>query len=309
MKPMLAKPFHPRHLLESSVLLPKLNGLRLVWTGSTLLSRRGKPVEGVPHIAKALKKDFKSFALDGELFVDPSILDFNELVGKVRRSKNLDIDERIQFWVFDRPVPRFTFAERYDQLSEVDGHAFIRRVVSRKPGKEMLKDLNDWRIKPKDAQKNFSELESTWNVYGDKFEGTMVRTPGSMYQFGKRSSDLLKLKAFKDSEFKIVDFVELESHEKVPVAPGTPGAHERTSGEWVKNGKATPMGSLGAFVCAVPGSEETFEVGTGMTQTMRDAFWKKRKSLKGEKITVKYQELHPSGKPQFPVFVEIRDYE
>lgn len=37
------------------------------------------------------------------------------------------------------------------------------------------------------------------------FEGAMLRDPDSVYEFGKRSQGLIKIKAFEDDEFEIVD--------------------------------------------------------------------------------------------------------
>jgi len=310
-KPMLAKPFHPRHLTRDSILQPKLNGMRLVWTGTKLFTRRGKPVKGVPHIEKELKSNFKNFPIDGELYVDPKDVDFNTLIGKLRRSKKLVPDERIKFYAFDLPIAVKTFTERYEDLcNEIAGNPIVLPVEIRAilPGVSMNL-LEEWGSGTKEQKLDFTALEASLNIYGSEHEGTMVRTSEGLYKFGKRSSDLLKIKDFKDSEFKVVGFVELESHEKIEVAPRTPGAHERQDGTWVKNGKATPMGSLGAFMCEVPETKETFEVGSGLTEALRAKYWKSKKKLLGKQITVKYQVLHPSGKPQFPVFVEVRDYE
>lgn len=311
-KPMLAKPFHPRHMTEDSVLQPKLNGMRLIWTGSKLLTRRGKPVVGVPHVEKALKSDFKNFPIDGELFVDPKDVGFSKLIGKLRRSKTLDPDPRIKFYAFDLPIRGKVFMDRYALLrKELDGSTEVIPVETRLelPG-DVEKLLRDWRAGSKVQREHlFANLETVLNVYAGEHEGTMIRTLDSMYQFGKRSSDLMKLKTFKDSEFKVVGFAELESHEKVPVTPNTPGSHQRQDGSWVKNGKATPMKALGAFKCETPKTKLVFEVGSGLTAEMRKRYWKDKKNLLGKLVTVKYQVLLPSGKPQFPVFVEVRDYE
>jgi ATP-dependent DNA ligase len=38
------------------------------------------------------------------------------------------------------------------------------------------------------------------------FEGAIVRTHGGLYEFGKRSPNLVKVKAFKDEEFEVVGY-------------------------------------------------------------------------------------------------------
>ena len=106
-------------------------------------------------------------------------------------------------------------------------------------------------------------------------EGTMLRKPGSLYE-RRRSSSLLKVKDFFDDEAKIVGY---------------------------KPGEGKYRGQLGAYLVRKKDGVE-FEVGSGLTDAER------RKPLRlGTRITFRYQELMPSGKPRFPTFVAARDYE
>lgn len=109
-------------------------------------------------------------------------------------------------------------------------------------------------------------------------EGLMLRKPKSYYE-GKRSSTLLKLKRFYDAEAKVI------GHEPLLSA-----------------GKIVP-GAVGALNC-INDKGIRFEVGTGFTMNQRYNM-----PAIGSTITYKYQELQKSGKPRFPVYVGVRDYE
>ena len=107
-------------------------------------------------------------------------------------------------------------------------------------------------------------------------EGVMLRAAGSRYERA-RSWSLLKVKNFHDDEAKIVGY---------------------------QPGKGRHTGRLGAYVAKLLSNGATFEVGTGLSDEQRND-----PLPKGTIITIRYQELQPSGKPRFPVFVAVRDYE
>jgi len=114
--------------------------------------------------------------------------------------------------------------------------------------------------------------EELARVEGLGGEGLMLRQPGSKYIAG-RSSTLLKVKTFHDTEARVIGH-----------APGT-GKHK---------------GRLGALVCELP-SGARFNVGTGFSDAEREAPPKL-----GAVITFRYQELSEDGVPRFPSFVGER---
>lgn len=105
-------------------------------------------------------------------------------------------------------------------------------------------------------------------------EGVMLRAPGSAYDHG-RSGNLLKLKQFEDAEATVVGYIE---------------------------GKGRNEGGLGALVVEWAG--KVFRVGSGLTDAVRA--WP---PFPGMTITFSYFDLTDSGKPRFPTFVSVRDYE
>lgn len=108
-------------------------------------------------------------------------------------------------------------------------------------------------------------------------EGIMVRNPETEYEFG-RSWNLLKVKEFKDMEVKVIGY------EK-----GT------------KDGRNADR--VGKLLCRMDNGKEV-GVGNGLSDHERE-----NPPKIGSIITIKYFELTDEGKPRFPSFVAIRDYE
>lgn len=118
---------------------------------------------------------------------------------------------------------------------------------------------------------------NTWTKAG--FEGTMIRDPKAGYEAGKRSYSLLKLKDFVDEEFKIIGF-------------------EQGNGSFAE--------SI-IFICESNG--KPFNVVPEGTMEHKKSLWKKRNSLMGKWLTVRYFEKSKDGIPIFPVGVDVRDSE
>jgi len=118
------------------------------------------------------------------------------------------------------------------------------------------------------------------------YEGIIVRHIDALY-IRRRSTYMMKFKPKKDDYYKIVGYKEEIS----------------IHGE--------PKGRLGALICASPTvANETFAVGSGLTDSQREALWTERESLIGKLAHVKYQHITSrKGVPRFPVFVEVIDAE
>ena len=126
------------------------------------------------------------------------------------------------------------------------------------------------------------EWHDRWVAQG--FEGVIIRNIKGLYKVKHRSSDLQKYKEFKDAEFEIV------------------GGHEGSGAD------------AGTVIFEVKTSEgQIFSVRPKGTKEMRTEWMKNIDSLKGEFLTVRYQNLSDSGVPIFPVGVKIdatvRNYE
>jgi DNA ligase-1 len=118
-------------------------------------------------------------------------------------------------------------------------------------------------------------------------EGLMVRDPVSKYEC-KRSKNILKCKTFFDHEAEVI-------------------GHE--------NGKGRLEHMTGKLIVKVHGDLDlkhrgfirngtTFKVGSGMTDSQRQ-----NPPKIGSFITFRFHDLTSTGKPRFPTFVCVRDYE
>jgi DNA ligase-1 len=229
----------------------KLDGVRAWWDGKKFISRLGN----VYYAPDWFIEDLPTVPLDGELWLDRGA--FQKCISIVRRQDKNDEWKKITYTVFDAPQSPGTFEER---------QAYLAALLSNKvhPYHGVLTQK-----KCKGFDHLQKELERVERLGG---EGLMLRQPGSLYEAG-RSSTLLKVKSFMDSEAVVI-------------------AHEP--------GKGKHKGRLGALVVRM--SDDTqFSVGTGFTDKERE-----NPPAIGSTITFRFQELSDAGVPRFPSFVRVR---
>lgn len=169
--PMLANKWEDRQKYISTpfYVQPKLDGVRLLVSKDGCFSRTGKPVSGVEHLSKGLKK---GEWLDGECY-DPD-MSFEDITSAFKTNPT-----SLKFYVFDyfdTNQPDLPFTER------------MKRVT---------------------VETQLVHNKSDVKKYHDKFveqghEGVMIRDAKSTYEVGKRSNYLLKYKEFQTEEYEIV---------------------------------------------------------------------------------------------------------
>ena len=176
---------------------PKLDGIRCIVKSDGMWTRNGKQIISAPHIFEALKPLFElnsDLILDGELYADKSVADFNTIVSCVRKTKPTSVDletsKKIQYWVYDLPSHNGLFWDRLTALDEL---------------------LSSYHLSIKVVTTTKIESEDLINIYYKEYmeqgyEGQILRT-NSLYE-NKRSKSLLKYKTFNDAEFKILGIVE-----------------------------------------------------------------------------------------------------
>ena len=245
--PMLANKWEDRHkyITEPFYVQPKIDGVRLLVSNKGGISRTGKIVPGTEHLGKGLKE---GEYLDGECY-DPTKT-FEEITSLFKTNP-----KALEFHVFDyfdTNRPNLTFDERLERVN----------VETR------------W-VRTK------SDLPVVHKQYMDAgYEGTMIREASSVYEIGKRSNYLLKLKDFKTDEYKVIGM-----RECVGKDVGTP-----------------------IWVCTTENGQE-FTVRPEGTQEKRRDMFKNGDRYIGKMLTVKYQNLTDLGVPRFPVGIAFRDYE
>ena len=245
--PMLANKWEDRHkyISEPFYVQPKIDGVRLLVSNKGGISRTGKIVPGTEHLGKGLKE---GEYLDGECY-DPSKT-FEEITSLFKTNP-----KALEFHVFDyfdTNRPDLTFDQRLERVT-----VETRWVKTKK------------------------DLPIVHKQYMDAgYEGTMIREPSSVYEIGKRSNYLLKLKDFKTDEYKVIGMRECTGKDV-----GTP-----------------------TWVCLTENGQE-FTVRPEGTQEKRREMFKNGDKYMGKMLTVKYQNLTDLGVPRFPVGIAFRDYE
>ena len=189
--PMLAQDFH-KHKAKvnwsEAAAQAKLDGCRALIRKEggkiQIISRQGKPIETMAHIAESLNAVLRDGdVLDGELY--SSDFNFQTNMSLIKRYQRHS--QRIHFHAYDTPVAG-PFVTRYGALEKLlrKGPSFVDLVETRFIGSE--------------AQLLDFEKECV----AEGYEGAMLRHGDAGYESGKRSYSLLKCKSFSESEFLVV---------------------------------------------------------------------------------------------------------
>jgi DNA ligase-1 len=197
--PMLAHDFEKKKkkVVYPVDVQPKLDGLRCIayWNDGKveLMSRSGKPFF-VPHISKALEKlrifkKKKYLVLDGELYIHGQT--FQSITRLVK--KNRDESVNLQYWV-------------YDCINPDKEETWTARDISREKvtGGEAVSSGTITHVTHKVANSEEEVYKHQEYYVGCHYEGAIVRSRDTTYNWGYRSPGLLKVKNFKDAEFKVI---------------------------------------------------------------------------------------------------------
>ena len=238
--------------LEEYLFSEKYDGVRAFWDGRKLVSRRGNRFN--PPVWFSSR--FGNRKLDGELWLGRG--QFERLSGIVRRKDTSDQDwQEIRYMVFDLPDEAGPFWHRYQVLKTL-------LAQSESPYLHLVEQYPVI-----DKQSLMAELKSK---LADGAEGLMLQHRHAPYR-GKRSDDLIKLKAWQDAEARVLQHL-----------PG--------------KGKYTGM--LGALLVET-GDGLQFRIGTGFSDAQR-----RDPPPLGSLITYRYTGKSKYGTPRFASFVRIR---
>jgi ATP-dependent DNA ligase len=290
-EPMLAHEFvkHAKKLRFPCFVQPKLDGVRVVVSaagGARTRTGNEVPPEACGGALARIKDVLpQGVMLDGEVYSHG--IGFNELASAFKRG-----GESLEYHVYDiydACRPRMGFEERLELLTSM--WLSVEGIAGKKV--QSVETL---------TAASMDDVERLHDAFvSDGYEGAMARDAAAPYEPGKRSTGLLKLKAFKTAEFRIVDVVEAQ------------GA-DRGTAVFVCDASATPA--------MKPADEERgrqekppniFNVRMASSREERRRYLEMHQrdpsSIVGLFLTVKYQELTARGVPRFPVGVAIRDYE
>jgi len=274
-EPMLAHKFRDHeHMIDYPCYTqPKLDGIRciaIIEMGvATLWTRTRKPITGVPHIIRALQRQYPQYdndtpedrtILDGELYNHAYKDRFEEIVSFCKQVTPKAGHEVVQYHVYDM-VDGCLFSERTDNLKneEIDPPLIAVETTYTLDAQHLVEQFNKHRA--------------------DGYEGTMVRNADSEYEH-KRSYNLQKIKEFDDAEFLITG---------------------------VNSGRGR-MADCAIFTCANAAGDAFDCKMEGSLDVLKEIL-KNPKSVIGKMLTVRYQGFTNGKMPRFPIGVSVRDYE
>ena len=182
----LATTYKSEVQIKDYLISEKLDGVRGRWDGQQMWTKQGNKINTPIWFIK----NFPSEPLDGELWIGRE--QFETVSGAVRRIKPPEhVWKNIKFMVFDVPLHKGTFKQRYNyaktQFAGVSPY---------------LKVVEQFRVK--DNQALMTELNQKVRAGA---EGLMLHKASSLYRDG-RNPDLLKLKQYQDAEAKVVAYIE-----------------------------------------------------------------------------------------------------
>lgn len=228
------------------VMSEKLDGIRGYWDGKQLYTRQNQ-ILTPPHY---FLQHFPPFAIDGELFSERG--QFEKISSIIRSQKDTGW-ETLALHVFDVPNAQGDLHQRLATLAHyLNTHPtpYIK-IITQIPVQSS-----------QHLQAFLTEIEKLGG------EGVVVRNPNAPYEFGKRSSQILKFKTALDEECTVIE------HHK---------------------GKGQFESILGALTCE--NHRGRFKIGSGFNLEERTT-----PPPIGSVITYKYRGLTNSGKPRFATY-------
>lgn len=270
----LAQKFDIKRLkgLKKVAVEPKLDGIRcftVVQNGSAImLARSGKPINNFNDTILPELIKLGDGCYDGELMGK----DFTSLMRQAYRKEDTDTSDTY-LALFDFLPLEEWISKNAKMTCENRFNLLSARIKSLNINSELVR-LVDRRI----ISTNYDDIKKTHDIFAAAgFEGAMIKFVDAPYNFG-RGFEVMKLKAFHDVDLVITGLLE-----------GT-GKHE---------------GKLGSFQVVHNGVE--VQVGSGLTDDLREEIWRNKSSFLGRTIEVRYQEETPDGSLRFPTFVCFRN--
>jgi DNA ligase-1 len=280
---------HEKKMTGECLIEPKLDGVRVIVICDVdkdevkLFSRNGKELSNFPEINKQfdemLDQMSESMVFDGEVMSD----DFQTLMREIHRKGGAKTKDA-KLNLFDcMPLYNFMDGSCVDPITErkkwLDKYEFGPNINVVESVRINLSD--------EDGQKQFADYNKMCIDRG--FEGIMVKPVGGIYEC-KRSTGWLKVKPFIEVSLKVVD---------------------------VEEGTGRNAGKLGALVVEGTDMDKFIKtnVGSGLTDTDRETFWKARDKLIGQIVEVRAdaitqnQETTDEWSLRFPRFLRFRGFE
>lgn len=231
----------------------KLDGVRAFWDGKQFISRGGNVIAAPAWFVA----DFPAQPLDGELWFARNR--FAEILSTVSKQQPIDHEwQQMRYYIFELPDTAGTFTERVNAM----------QLLIRKQNSPYLNAVLQFRLADNAAL--FAKLHKLEQLGA---EGLMLHHQDALYKTG-RSSDLLKLKSYQDTEAEVIGY---------------------------RPGKGKYLGKVGALIVKTPEGKE-FAIGSGLTDELRE-----KPPAIGAVVTYRYNGLTQNGIPRFARFLRQRE--
>ena len=261
---------HEKKMVGKVIVEPKLDGVRVVVICDVdkdevkLFSRNGKELSNFPEINKTfddmLDQMSESMVFDGEVMSD----DFQTLMREIHRKSGAKTKDA-KLNLFDcLPLSEFmnggsnsvndTILKRKEMLESFKFH--LKSNIH-------LVEYVKMNLSDEDGQKQFADYNKMCIDRG--FEGIMVKPVNGVYEC-KRSTLWLKVKPFIEVSLKVID---------------------------TEEGTGRNVGKLGALI--VEGKDDgkfiKTNVGSGLTDSDRETYWKAKDKLVGQVVEVRADQI------------------
>jgi len=280
---------HEKKMVGEMLIEPKLDGVRVIVICDVdkdevkLFSRNGKELSNFPEINKQFDEMLdqldESMVFDGEVMSD----DFQTLMREIHRKGGAKTKDA-KLNLFDcMPLIHFMAGGSRDAITErkkwLEGYTYGPNIN--------LVEYVKMNLSESDGQKQFADYNKLCIDRG--FEGIMVKPVGGIYEC-RRSVGWLKVKPFIEVSLKVID---------------------------VEEGTGRNAGKLGALVVEGKDDDKFIKtnVGSGLTDTDRETFWKAKDELIGQIIEVRAdaitqnQDATDTWSLRFPRFLRFRGFE
>ena len=247
---------------------PKLNGQRLmIDKEGNAWSKQGEPLQFPEYWTGVKEAAMVAGGLDGEIYAgleSEGGLSLQKIISAFRK-KNPDTP-KLKLWVYDIPDMQLTFASRNALLEEIYKTCEAVEVVV-----VPSQIVNDW-----DEAVAFAK-----GVVELGYEGAILRNFDGMYEFGKRSYDLQKLKFRQSAEAVVVSVTQDKNGDGVLLCQAI-------------NGKQTGV----QFECLMRKDAD---------ENINYRKYSNALLLVGKAITYEYEELREKLVPTKPVGIAVRE--
>ena len=146
-------------------------------------------------------EDHPDIVLDGELYEHGKSL--QQISGAARLEKDTAGMEWLEYYIYDVMDSTKIFEERLDVLHDIANELGLSFNPERNWDEGDLK----FQMVPQEKVVGWANIQKLHDKYvSEGFEGIVIRDPAKVYNFGGRTNAMIKVKMYKDAEFKIVGY-------------------------------------------------------------------------------------------------------